>query len=423
MPLRFTTFREVVERLTLFSLRGANTFAKFLLTLYTARYLGLADLGIYGLLTAAATVGPALFGLGTIDWAMRQIVPLRTREALPLMATRLALPVMLHAVVQPLAWLVNAALGTPIPWHLVWLTGLILVLDNVASDAQDLLVARGRALNASTLAFLRGGLWPLLVVALGWFVPETRTLAFVLYGWLGGLALMLATLAVAVLLKGRWRVLRFDWRWLKSGIRASVPFYIKDISAAGSLYLDRVLVSIFLGLELTGVYTLFWSVTNFVHNLAAYGVVQAQLYKLVEAGASNDAGEFHAVERKLQMETLAWTLVLAIAASAAMPLLLQIVDRPLLQQNFSIYWLVLVASFARIGADAYGFVLLALRQDVAIAVVSVTGAIVSALLNLALVPTLGLTGAGLAYLGANVELLIVRYWLSRRGTRALSAAS
>jgi O-antigen/teichoic acid export membrane protein len=418
-PGDFGSFaRRLLRPATLFALRGANMFAKFLLTLYTARYLGLAELGIYGLLTAAAQMGPPVLGLGTIDWSMRKIVTLSSSDALRMIATRATLPVMMHAVLQPAAWLLNLALGTPVPWDLVVVIGLVLLLDNVTSDVQDLLIARGHAQFAYVLFFLRAGLWPFVVIALGWRYPQLRSLECILFGWLGGLIVVFATLACCVLMHGRWRHLRFQAQWLRQAISEGRPFYLKDLSASASQYLDRFLISLFLGLELTGVYTLFWSVTNVVHNLATFGIVQAQISKLIAAVAGHDLSQFRLLERRLQYETLAWSAALACAVSAAMPLLFRMIDRPLVHDNFAVYWVVLAATLMRIGADGYGFVLLALRMDVAIAVIGVCGALLSAALNLALVPTFGLLGASLAYFGTGAALLAARFTVSHREPRA-----
>jgi hypothetical protein len=64
----------VLYDLALLSMRGGAALAKFLLAIYTARYLGLADLGIFGLLAGAVTIVPALVGLGMTEWIMRKIV-------------------------------------------------------------------------------------------------------------------------------------------------------------------------------------------------------------------------------------------------------------------------------------------------------------------------------------------------------------
>jgi O-antigen/teichoic acid export membrane protein len=410
---------EQLQPLILMALRIGSMTAKFLLALYTARYLGLADLGIYGLLVGAATMAPWALGLGTTDWTMRQIATMPRAEAAPLVTTRLALTLVLHAVLQPLAYLLNAALGAPVGWPIAFAAGAILLLEHVACDAGDLLVARGRAMFGAWLLFIRAGLWPFAVIALGLADPASRTLEFLLLAWIVGLSLAWIALALYLLREARWRALALRPRWLAAGIRSSVPLYIKDLAGALNLYLDRFLISGLIGLEATGVYTLFWSVANVVHNLSLASLVQPRLPELIDT-ATRGPAPFRALERKLQIEVGAWTALLVAAAALTMPLILPWLDRPQLGLSLPVFWLILAAMTLRIGADAYGFALLALHRDTAIAVISVGGVIASAALNVALIPAFGLMGAGYAFVLTALGLFVVRFWLTRAWPDVLS---
>jgi O-antigen/teichoic acid export membrane protein len=405
--------KRLLQPLVLMALRMANTASKFLLTLYTARYLGLADLGIYGLLVGATTLVPAVLGLGTTDWVMRHLVTMPRDEAIASIATRLSLPVVLHAVGQPLAFVVNYVLGAPVPWPLLVICGLVLFLEHIASDSNDLLVGRGRILLANVLFFMRAGLWPPVVIVWGIFDPSARTLECLLLGWLGALVLVWLTLAAHLFSQQRWRALGLRLPWIASGVRASVPFYIKDLTGAASLYLDRFVLSLFLGLELTGVYTLFWSIANVLHNLTVFSVVQPKLPALIEAGQKADPIEFRDLERKLQIEAGSWIVLLAAGASVALFVLLPFLERPALYDHLAIFWILLLATALRAAADGYGFVLLALHRDTAIAVVSVAGAIASVALNVVLIPLLGIIGAALAYVFTSAGMLMARYRVTR----------
>jgi O-antigen/teichoic acid export membrane protein len=196
-------------------------------------------------------------------------------------------------------------------------------------------------------------------------------------------------------------------------VRASVPFYIKDLTGAASLYLDRFVLSLFLGLELTGVYTLFWSMANVLHNLTVFSVIQPKLPRLIEAGQKADPTEFRTVERKLQIEAGTWIVLLAIGASVALFALLPFLERPALYDHLAIFWILLAATALRAAADGYGFVLLALHRDTANAVVSVAGAIASVALNVALIPLLGIAGAATAYVLTSAGMLAARYRVTR----------
>lgn len=421
MAADLQTLRRLFEQATLIGLRGAGALSKFALALYTARYLGLAELGIYGLVSAALTIVPAVFGFGVTDTISRQVVGVARKIAAPLVTTRLSLSICAHLVVQPLAWLLNAALGAPIPWHFAIPVGLILFLDHLVCDTADMLVLRGRVFFANVLQFISGGLWPPVVIAIGLMFPATRNLDWLFYGWLASLIATLFVIAVFLARRQRWRDMRLDPKWLLASLRASVPFHIKDISGVTSLYLDRFLISFFLGLELTGVYTFFWSVGNVAHSLVVYSVVRARIAQLVTAARMVEVTIFRTLERRTQIEVAGWIVLLAGGALVVIPALLPFLDRPLLQAYLPAFWIILTATILRVGADGYSFALLALHRDRAILTIAVAGAVGSALANILLVRPFGIYGAAFAYLLTSSGLLVARYVCSRAPGEALRA--
>jgi O-antigen/teichoic acid export membrane protein len=405
--------RRLLTQLILLANRAAITGAKFLLAIYTARYLGLADLGIYGLLVAGTTLVPAIAGFGMTDWIVRRIVDLPSAQAMPLMASRSTLTICVHLVVQPLILLTDILLGEPIPLRLAALGGLVLMLDNLNSEATDMLVARRHILLANGLTFLRAGLWPLLVIAVGLVFPQARTLEALLIGWAAMLVATSAILLGLLMQRGRWRHMRPRWGLFLPQLAGSRALYVKDVSGTLSIFFDRFIISIFLGLEFTGVYTFFWSITNVVHSLALVGMLQSQLPSLLAAGRKADKTEFHAIERGLQIEIGAWTLLLSLGIAVATPLLLPYLGRPLLENYLFVFWIILFATILRVAADGYGYALLALNRDSEIAMIAFAGALASAVLNAILTPLAGLWGAATAYVITAAGLLATRYYLTR----------
>ncbi len=414
-PVPRLRWRRLSTQILLLGMRACVTGAKFLLAIYTARYLGLADLGVYGLLVGGVTIMPALAGLGMTDWTMRRIVDLPSEQALPLIATRLGLTFCIHLIVQPLAFAADIALGEPIPLRLALLCGAILLLENLGTEAADMLIARKRVMLAYVLNFLRMGVWPIPVMAAGLLFPQTRTLDALLTGWIAMLILSWVVLLGLAATSDRWRHLRPQWAFLREALPRSLVLYVKDVSATVNAFADRFLISLFLGLELTGVYTLFWSIANVVHMVALFGVVQPQLAKLYAAGRSADRDAFRAIERRLQIETGGWALLLAAGAVIATPSLVPYLGRPLLEGYLPVFWLILAATLMRIAADGYGFILLALHRDRAIAAIAVAGALASAAMNIMLTPIAGLWGAAATFAVTAGALFIARFWLSRRG--------
>jgi O-antigen/teichoic acid export membrane protein len=198
-----------------------------------------------------------------------------------------------------------------------------------------------------------------------------------------------------------------------SQLAGSRALYVKDVSSTLSIFFDRFIISMFLGLELTGVYTFFWSITNVVHSLALVGMLLAQLAPMLAAGRKADKSEFHALERRLQIEIGGWTVALSLGIAVATPLLLPYLGRPLLENYLVVFWMILFATILRVAADGYGYALLALNRDAAIAKIAFVGALASAILNAILTPLAGLWGAATAYVLTSAGLLAIRYYLTR----------
>lgn len=406
--------------LLLMAIRGLNAVAKFALALYTARYLGLSELGVYGLVVACTTILPAFSGLGTNDWILRKVAGEPAAKAVPLIATRLAMVLTFHAICQPIGFAINAYLGAPVPWPLAILIGAVAVMDHLIADASMMLLFRNHPLFSGVLSYLMNGFWPLIVIAAGLTFPVTRNLECLMLGWLGGLICAWVALAIYVARKGRWHNLGLNWRAMRSGIGASIPFYLKDMSIATGLYLDRFLVSLFLGMELTGVYTFFWSVANMVHNLALTAVFQPHAARLV-AAARTGKSHFRAVLRRIEIITGGTAVMIALVLMAGVPLLLPYLNRPPLAAHLDVFNIVLLATLFRLASDSYNYVLLSLHHDRAMAIVSVAAVPLSAALYVLLIPRFGLGGAAFAYLVAAIASFVPRLLISRKYGAAAEA--
>ncbi|MDQ8729366.1 hypothetical protein [Bradyrhizobium sp. LHD-71] len=416
-------FRQTFGQLTLFGLRAGMTGSKFLLAIYTARYLSLSDLGIYGLLVGSTIIVPAVAGLGLTDWIVRRIVELPLAQALPLVASRSALTLLIHLIGQPLVLLGFILAGRPIPLTLALLCGAILLMETLATEISDVLIARRRIFLANWLNFLRQGLWPLPVIALGLLVPETRSLNMLLAFWCAALVLTCLILVCLLLRQGRWRYVQLQGHMLLGALRGSFLLYIRDISGTVSAFADRFLISLFLGLELSGVYSLFWSIANVVHSLVVFSVVQTRIASLITAAKERTGAEFRALERQLQITASGWAVLFAGGVAALTPFLVSFLDRPLMNDYLPVFWLILLATLVRIAADSYGFAIYAFHRDRAIAVIAVCGALTSAALNLVLTPLAGLWGSALAYILTSSALLTARFLVSRAAARDLTSHS
>lgn len=397
-----------IRQVTLLGLRLGNAAAKFALAVYMARYLGLEEVGVYGLLVGAATAIPAILGFGLNDWVGRHIVGVPRAVAVPMAATRYAVTLAVQFVLQASLWNALWHAGMPLPVTTAALISAILVLEHLAVDDYALEIGRERPTFANVQLSLRAGFWPVPVIAWGLIDPAARTLDVVLWGWLAGLAAMWAMVLARSLAGGRWRHIGLDLDFAKAAFAGGVPFWLANAGAVGNLYLDRFVVSAFLGMEATGVYTFFWSFANVVHTLAVNGIIQPQVPRLIAAVRTGDPARFAEERRRLAHDSRMWAVLLLAGVGVTLPLLLPWLGRPPLQHHLVIFYVVLIATTARIGSDAQGFLLYSLHRDRAIAATALAGVAATGLIGIGLIPVFGLAGAAATYLAVGLGLFLAR---------------
>ncbi len=104
--------------------------------------------------------------------------------------------------------------------------------------------------------------------------------------------------------------------WLSRDFEASRILYVNDIANTVAQYTDRYLVGLFIGLEFTGIYVVFWSIGNALSNLVDTGVIQLSGPKLIGAHARRD-GTFWNVYRGLLVETVTISVAIGRRCGAA----------------------------------------------------------------------------------------------------------
>jgi O-antigen/teichoic acid export membrane protein len=295
----------------------------------------------------------------------------------------------------------------------------VALLEHLSDDAAIMLTYRGHVLLSNVLFFLRAGLWPIGVIAIGLLVPAARTLEVLIAGWLIGLVLMWLMLVAFVTRRGAWAYVRLDRRLITQGVPQSIPFYLKDMSIAANLYLDRFLVSLLLGLELTGVYTFFWSMANVIHNLSLSAIFLPYLSQLVRS-ARDSMSEFRDLLSRVELRTAGFAATLAVGLVVVLPFIIPYLGRPLLSAYMSVFVIVVIATLLRVGVDSYNYVLVALHHDRAIAIISLVAVPLSAALYAVLIPLFSLEGAAIAYLLTGTLLIVPRIVLSRRSAQMLN---
>jgi O-antigen/teichoic acid export membrane protein len=406
---RSRQFANLLLPLSNIGMRGAGLVGRFALTLYFAKHFQLSEIGTFGLVAGMAGLLPSLIGCGVNYFLNREIVGADPLRAGTLLRDRLVLTLAMLLLVGLVGGAAHAAGWVQTPPSL-GLLAFILAGECIAFDVHMSLIGLRMPVAANFLLFVRSASWIFPVLVLGTIWPQLRSLSLVFWSWAGG---VIASFIFLLVLLRRWPFAaisrtRVDFNWIWQTVRRGWLIYLSDLGIGGQLYLERYVVNGLLGLSLTGVYTLYWTMANAVHVLVTVGVVQVTLPDLVEAHRSTDKAEWRRAFLHATGRTVAITLPLCVVCAAVV---LKVLPRLGIQQfaaSPDLFCLMLVGVAIRLLSDMASYGLYSRNLDTEFAATNIVGIVASLALSFILIARYGLTGAGIGMIIHALLLLLIR---------------
>ncbi len=391
------------------AMRMTTMVVKFVLTIYIARRMGLADLGLYGLVSSVVIVGPILACMGLMGLLARELVTRDLPELTQLLTHYWRTIGTLYVFV-----LLPVAIGVGLFSGQLWvclITLAIWLFEHLNNDSFAVLISRHRPLLANFLFFLRSSGWMLVFMLAGLVIPLAWATPLLLSLWLVFELVALAGFALAAR-NWPWRAaslpLRQTIEWWRQTARPALKFWASDSGNVLGLYVDRYIITAMLGLEYLGVYVLFWSVSNAVYNLTETGTLQTRRPLLIRAHHNTDPVEYRKVLRSMSFSSLGSVVTLSLLAGALFPFALQFVNRPMADGFVSLLWVLLLAGVVRVCFNLLTNDLYARRRDILMVVTNILVLPISALSTFLLLPLWGLYGAGWSAVFALLLMTSVR---------------
>jgi polysaccharide transporter, PST family len=386
---------------------GVRAALAFLVGIVVARYLGPASYGTLALAIAVVTVLLPLGGLGTDSVLIQRLAEYGPTSPRSQALLRAASSVRLAgAVITAVAALGFAAFRSPTE-------ALAIVLVAPALLSGPFEAGWGWVLASGRVGVLVGVRFAITIVA-----ASARLSVVLLDGGVPALAavtgLEILSLAVAAAWVARMQGARFAPRSAsrRAMLRESLPILASGIFFLLMLRVDLFLVDLLLGSEATGQYA---AVIRFAEAtyLVASVAVAAAAPRIIAAHAADSIGYRIAYRRLLRR-------LIAISSLAA--LVLTLIAQPLISVLLGDEYLPaapVLAIYAWSAVPVYlGTARDRLAIDLAITRTSVVntmaGAALNVALNLALLPHLGLIGAGIATLISYTAMITVFPALDRR---------
>jgi len=375
----------------------------FLFNIYVVRRLGAAHFGQYSAVMAYVAMFAIFTDWGMSPYAVREMARDRTQVSwlLPnIVAIRVVLSLLI-TVVAPLSALWLGKENTMVLGILIASAGLILYA--VQGPLGSALMARERLDYTSTFALVSQlvfwGLGVLLLIS-G-------------LGFIGLLIASLAGVAVAALLSG-WALFRMGVGRLILSVRrwpplflAALPFGVSGISNVFMQRFDTVLMSFVLTDAAVGWYNVPWTLINMVL-LIAQSIAIAMYPSMVRSHTGDPDSLSQVVWQALKYLTIV-CLPIVVGGNVLADRIIIALYGEAFANSIPVLRVILWALPSLFLLELLGRVGSTLHLERPGARVSVTNAVVTVILNLILVPTLGILGAALALVGGRV-ILLVQMW-------------
>lgn len=396
--------------LMVIAMRASVMGCKFGLALFIARYIDLSSLGLYGLATGAIAAVPIVVNLGMNHLLMRDAVTAAAGEMIDSIRHYWCFVISAYIVLLTVATLLTIVLGTSALWVLVV---AVITFEHVGNDIFYLLSSLQHHVSANVIGFIRGAAWILVYVPLAIWDPGFRTLQYLFGFWLAG----------SMVSVGLFAFLSRSWPWraalsrplrlstITDAIRKSFLMLISDLGFIASQYIDRYLITLFLGLKIAGIYFLFWTVGSSATTFLALVLQQKQRPLLISAYRTGGSSAHCQRAWRFMQTTALATAALSIAVGIVFQILLPWLGQPALAAQWSTFWLIVAGLAVRYMADYGALCLFTAHRDRLTTVTNVASMCLLVIAQLLLLPLAGLHGAGAAILFTSLAIALWRYWL------------
>jgi O-antigen/teichoic acid export membrane protein len=390
--------KAVFASIAVLAMRASILACKFGLVIFVGRFLDLNSLGFYGLAVGAVSLGPVVIGMGMVHLIMRDAVTLSLGQLTIDLRQYWCFTVCAYGLLLICTILITITLGVSELWALIL---LIMLCEHLGSDIFLLLSSLERPVLANVTAFLRGGAWILVYVPIAIWEPAFRSNVTLFEFWLAGSASALVLFA--------WTSRSWPWKaafsrpfmlaWITTTVRKAFVIYVSDLSFVGSQYLDRYLVTLFLGLQLAGVYFLYWSVASAVGSFVSITVFHIQRPRLIKTYHEGGPPAHRQLTARFMKNTISATAVFSVVIGGAFYIALPLLRQPTsVADHLAAFWLIMAGMALRNIADFGGMALFTSHRDHMMTLTNLTAVIVLMLAQVLLLPLAGLQGAGAAIL-------------------------
>ena len=401
-----------------FFCRSGSLLAKFLLVIYISKAMSLETLGLYNIVSVTVAWSVYVLGFEFYSFSLRQIVGENSQKISGFVFNQLVFHMfgfVLLAAISPLL----VAFGF-IPSSLLVYFVIITFFDQLSQECYRICIALERSQFANFLHFVKSGLWvyPLLVLPV---FHKDVTIQNILFAWVSGtfFALVIGIFKLVRLDLIRLERANLDFAWIKRGVIVAFPFLVISVAQLTMDFSDRYFIDYFLGKADVGVYSFYYGIANVPTTLITSVLVATYYPKVINVYKFNRPSlEIRILIRNFLWQSMGLAILISVMAIVLVHALLDFIGKQQLLQEINLFYLMLFQVVIFSIQVVIQTVLYARHEDRFLLYSAVAGGILNIVLNVLLIPRLGINGAALSTILSMGVMLGLRLFLLNKSKHA-----
>ena len=391
-----------------FFFRGLTILGRFLLTFFITKKVSLELQGEYTLLTTTITLLVMVLGFDFYVYSSRELSK-EENVKIFILKNQLLTHGIIFIFVSIIFVIYIYIFNNSYPLSFLLYCLAILFFEHLGQEFFRMYLILEKTLLANFILFLRTGIWA-LAISIWLFVDDNAglTLDSILLYWLLSAIISVVVGFVFFPNINHFFKVNIDFEWIKKGIKIGLLMFTSTIALKIIEFSDRYLIVYFLGKKSLGIYSLFYQFYNLI-NVIIFTLVISFVYpKIFIATNKNDNLLIERSKKEIINKSLIIILAYGIISWIGMPYILGLIGKEELYNFQIIFFILLLGSVFLNISFAYHYVLIAREKEKILVKLTVLVAVINLIINLVLIPTIGIIGAAIGFLVSSLIICFLK---------------
>lgn len=404
------------EKLYNLLIRGGATVIKLAFTLFIGSIFSESDFGLYSLIISSVYIALILIGFDIYLNCNREIIKHENyKDQNIILNNQLAAYIPLYLLFSITIFFIPERI---IPKEFIFLFFSISILEHLNSEIYRLLLALRNTITANLLFFIRNALWPIIILLL-YYLNFSFNINILLSFWL--YASIVALIIGISILSKKYKIdlSVIDKKTIINSYKFALIFFIGTVAYKIVEFSDRYFIDYYLNKESVGVYSLYAQFGNVLNTIIFTIVISIGYPKLLKAIYNKNYIIIVKERNMMLLEIVFISIFCLIGGYLFLDIILEIINKPLYFEYDFLFYLIILSNVIFNISYVYHFVMIGYQKDFTITILTIIGAVINIIMNIILIPSIGITGAIYSKIFAFLFILISKYIIQYKLTKKL----